>query len=276
MQFTDQHYQALEKVKRGSGPELLDFFIGEKSALYLLIREESDRDRLRELCEELNVEFTHLPEEFEENDSDRCIITHTEYQMDEMLALSGAEHGVWLKEPGEWKENLNRRRGEILGYPECCLDAYEELRNPDEAIPKKIPEFTTYPFVTNRFLRLNRARYLLSHFPCSYDCEGSVEIGERRFNMLKEYEPERAERLKYHLSSFVIYIHDEAVLYAPEYTRDGNTVTHNGIESGRFNTTDEMLDWANQTDTVHVNGPNSVTIDGETIEGDHVAVTCFE
>lgn len=276
MEFTNDHYDTLAEIKPGHEWEYLDFFAGEKQALYGSLRSEEKREAMAELCNEFDYAFMWVEDVVERYEGERFFAARTDDLMGDLI-MTVPEYQINLHPDDRPDGDPMVERGRLLGYPDCCSAYYDNTDiGPDECIPHKIPAFETYPFYTNRFLRLYKGRSLLSHFPCTYDCEESIAIGEQRLSLIEEYDPEFAEELRHHLTSFVIYVHGEGVLYSPEYTRDGNTVRHDGLQSGRYDTADDLIDWGTQADVAHVNGPNSVTIDGETKAGDHVAVLTFD
>jgi hypothetical protein len=103
----------------------------------------------------------------------------------------------------------DRKIGELMGYPDCCIDFY--LKNYDRA--KEIgDEYSLFslenssfpmPFYTNNLLRFFGIT-LISHFPCSFNCEKSVEMGEIFLNCVEYENKDVAAFLRRHLSSVVM------------------------------------------------------------------------
>ena len=99
--------------------------------------------------------------------------------------------------------------GLILGYPECCCRFFEkhfpERSKVDNNYEIPILENSTgnnFNFVNNIFMR-HRDYCLLSHFPCSLDCEHSIKIGERHLQLLKENYPDYADNISSNLKKEV-------------------------------------------------------------------------
>lgn len=101
--------------------------------------------------------------------------------------------------------------GELLGFPPCCTKFFNEVwmdgfydpvwqsaeRSKDAQIDgrvMKLPEVNPY---TNQFMRYIGLRFT-SHFPCSIECEKSIEIGkewERISAMVDEYGTQKLKEL---------------------------------------------------------------------------------
>lgn len=89
----------------------------------------------------------------------------------------------------------HRKLGLLLGYPQCCVEFFcrnfSENNTNLELQPTKI-----YTNISKR----DEDAVLLSHFPCSSDCEKSIGLGKRYLAVLEKGEPERAAELRSTLS----------------------------------------------------------------------------
>jgi len=88
--------------------------------------------------------------------------------------------------------------GLILGYPLCCVEFfvnnYEERSKIDNdyTVPAVMnSKEGSYSFLNNTLLR-EEDTTLLFHFPCSFNCVKSEEIGKKHFEILKEADSEMA------------------------------------------------------------------------------------
>lgn len=267
MELTKKQYEDLRYIKGGHEWEFLDFLVGEKDVLFFPLRNDEVIERFESLCDELGLTYRYPADRLSYYDGNKVIAAHNDRDADAFL------HSFL-------DNDLLRLRGKLLGYPECCVDAYIDVHpDADAAIPDRFSEFRTYPFYLNRFLRFDSGRNLISHFPCDYTCEESIEIAKRRLEILEQYNPDRAAELRHYLSSFVLYVHGRGVLYAPDYrcneTSVCHRVVHEGVKSGRPGTDEELVEWANQSDQIRIDAHNEVSVDGDTISGDHVVATCF-
>ena len=265
MTLTDDEYTELAQLRAGSLTEWLDLLCGEKPAAHGKLQKERDGEQLAAFFEPYGYTVEYFEDPVPGPDTPFpyvFFIAETAYRAAELQS--------------EYPGSVTRF-GELLGYPDCCIEHATANMQPglDEVIPEKVTHVGPYPFYTNRFLRLTGIT-LLSHFPCHYGCDTSIETGRRRYELLKQYQPEEAATYKDALQSFVIYHDTRGVLYASDYTRDGDTVQHDGFEIGNSRTDEAFLDTVNATDEVVVNGPNSVTVSDETIADSETAVAFFE
>ncbi len=92
--------------------------------------------------------------------------------------------------------NDHRKLGSLLGYPECCVEFFCRNFSENNINPELKP--------TNMYTNISKRKedaVLLSHFPCSSDCEKSIELGKRYLAVLEKGEPERAAELRSTLTS---------------------------------------------------------------------------
>jgi len=80
--------------------------------------------------------------------------------------------------------------GLVLGYPKCCVEFFCRNFSSEKA--------NLELEAVNEWTNLSKRRedcVLVSHFPCNSECERSIEMGKRNFEILKEYDKERAEEI---------------------------------------------------------------------------------
>ncbi|MFH0701273.1 MAG: DUF483 domain-containing protein [Candidatus Woesearchaeota archaeon] len=91
-----------------------------------------------------------------------------------------------------YAEMMNRHKelGEILGYPECCINFFIHHFRQDNTNLELLP--------TNEWTNLSKRGedcVLLSHFPCRSDCQESIELAQNYFETIKKVDAERAEEM---------------------------------------------------------------------------------
>lgn len=104
------------------------------------------------------------------------------------------------------------RMGRLLGYPECCLEFYEDLdiREDEEAVYSAWRG--TRGTVRGTILATGHGEYsVLSHAPCSFACEPSAALAERILDLLRR-EDEAAWRA-------AVRVAECALLYAGDHLR---------------------------------------------------------
>ncbi|PIN75804.1 hypothetical protein COV17_03605 [Candidatus Woesearchaeota archaeon CG10_big_fil_rev_8_21_14_0_10_36_11] len=105
------------------------------------------------------------------------------------LYMSKDEEKVWL---AAYYELMNNHvdLGLLLGYPRCCVNFFCRNFSENNPNPAHIP---TNPF-TNLTKRNNDA-VLVSHFPCSSDCEESIALAKVYLAVLMKEDTGRTEEL---------------------------------------------------------------------------------
>lgn len=117
--------------------------------------------------------------------------------------------------------------GELLGYPKCCLCAYDANA---EKVRKNNIDFTALaidslqpaPFYVNTLIRYFRYAFI-QHFPCSIECNESLETGKTLYNLLLNKYPHIAHEFKQHLASFVIHVGETDIYYANDFEESGSS-----------------------------------------------------
>jgi hypothetical protein len=112
---------------------------------------------------------------------------------------------------------------------------------------------------------------LISHFPCSLDCEASKLIAIKRLAFLQKECPDIAALFEQRLRSFVIYTEEEGIFFADDYSIDGNQITfaslYGTVENNLFNK-------LKKAGKVKIISYNCILIDCEKLEG-NIGVMLF-
>lgn len=192
--------------------------------------------------------------------------------------------------------NKHSMMGELLGYPKCCsksFDKYFPTQNSKwtgkkiaRYLMKRLNDFKTYPFYTNRLLRFSEYGALLYHFPCSLDCKKSVEIGKRRYDILKDVDPDRADKIKNNLSSVILFeINEESdgfyeevtnVAYSPDYEYNNMELNINGdVLRGSEYTDDKFYKRMQSVNNIKIKPNGNYIVDGEKVSRNNFKIIAF-
>ncbi|MBT4935484.1 DUF483 domain-containing protein [Candidatus Woesearchaeota archaeon] len=103
--------------------------------------------------------------------------------------ISRDEEKAWL---AAYYELINNHTdlGLLLGYPECCVKFFSTQFNEHNSNPEHVP--------TNHFTNITKRdkdAVLISHFPCSSECEKSIELAKTYLAVLTKEDVQRAEEL---------------------------------------------------------------------------------
>jgi len=89
----------------------------------------------------------------------------------------------------------HRELGLLLGYPECCVNFFCRNFNENKTDLQLKP--------TNLYTNISKRKedvVLISHFPCSSDCEKSKGLGKKYVELLEKIDPSRAAEISSALS----------------------------------------------------------------------------
>lgn len=89
-------------------------------------------------------------------------------------------------------KNNHAQLGYLLGYPKCCVEFFtkqEPVRSKhdnDYVVPMlESSEGKNFPFYNNVLLR-DKDITLLNHFPCSFNCKESAELGKKHLAEIRK------------------------------------------------------------------------------------------
>lgn len=177
-------------------------------------------------------------------------------------AVSGSLYYLWCSANPDWAKlgylfellNLSWHLGCLFGYPACCIHAV--MQRPYDTYEQTMGDFSCrsithttdpppYAPVVNTFLRFwgNGA---ISHFPCSYTCQASVDLGERYLTSYAQGDPGRAEDLRQKLRSAALMCREQGLYVLGDVTRiSGTVVQYNPAPN-------KMLATETSSDTYHL------------------------
>jgi len=84
----------------------------------------------------------------------------------------------------------HKELGQLLGYPECCIDFFIQHFNEKQTNLELSP--------TNLWTNLSKRDedcVLLSHFPCSSECQESIKLAKQYYKIIMEEDKERGKVL---------------------------------------------------------------------------------
>jgi len=108
--------------------------------------------------------------------------------------FSKDEMKAWLASYYELMGN-DHDLGLLLGYPKCCVEFF------CKRFSERNPNLELSP--TNLFTNISKRNedyVIISHFPCSSDCNESIELGKKYLDVIAGYDRERVEELVTELS----------------------------------------------------------------------------
>ncbi len=104
--------------------------------------------------------------------------------------LSVEENKTWQASYAETK-NDDKELGKVLGYPSCCVSFF------CKRFSEHNPNLQLKP--TNMFTNLTKRGQdlvLLSHFPCSSDCQESIALAKKYFDVIMKVDAMRGKEIE--------------------------------------------------------------------------------
>jgi hypothetical protein len=92
----------------------------------------------------------------------------------------------------EFEPRYLRGLGRLLGYPECCVEAYARDRESARSVEQRAWEQVRDKHAASEHIDIH-AYYLKDFFPCQPDCPKAVELGELFEQACAELHPELGE-----------------------------------------------------------------------------------
>lgn len=124
--------------------------------------------------------------------------------------------------------------GEILGYPPCCVRAFEALDDRSNntalryaALARTVAEKKGFAWELN-----NLFAHVLPSFPCTYGCERAVAQARAVLAMFARRDPQGAERLRARLARPVLYVDHARLVGLAGARRGGAAVRYDTVVGG--------------------------------------------
>jgi hypothetical protein len=99
-----------------------------------------------------------------------------------------AKYAINIEDHGNDPSKL----GVLLGYPECCVSAYEQISEQIDWLTvflSNTPRRSVYPFGANRMAYLFGEKSLFfDYFPCGLTCEATCNLSRQMASVLEKYQ----------------------------------------------------------------------------------------
>lgn len=121
--------------------------------------------------------------------------------------------------------------GKCLGYPDCCIDFFRKYNNwhlyscPYEIYKntKIIKGKAVGSYYCNSFLMDNTYSYI-HHFPCSYRCRKTIDLGKEIEKKISEIEPEFIDKTKKLLKMpLLVFNEKNFIIFDGVLSKDGKS-----------------------------------------------------
>jgi len=159
--------------------------------------------------------------------------------------------------------------GELLGYPQCCVDFFmgnkenqQKIQN-DYILPAlNNSEGFEFPFYNNYAIRYFDIT-LLSHFPHNFNCKESIKIAKNNLQCINKYSETLADKFETMLKSAVLYTENNGVFMLRDYQLSNNTLKFNKTMSTINN---ELNDKLNKNKKIEVIDKNKIRLNNKIMD----------
>jgi len=159
--------------------------------------------------------------------------------------------------------------GPLLGYPKCCSEFFLEYA---KQASKKNMDFILYALIDTKqydFYNNRALRYfgisLISHFPCSLNCQASQAIAKERLLFLQKEHPKIAAFFEKYLRAMVIYTESQGVFFSNDYSINQNLVKYKNLH-GTIN--NDLFQKLKNIGEISIESYNRLLIGSELLDGD--------
>ena len=153
--------------------------------------------------------------------------------------------------------NNHKELGLKLGYPKCCCDFFNKNFNTNNTdLTLDILNNSLgyiFPFQTNiaaRHFDFN----LISHFPCSFNCEESLKIANNNLKLINH-------DFNF-LKSIILYSKEHGIFLINNYTKEENKIKFNSIKN---TSTNKLYYFLNESKEFEIIDKNNIKIQNDLI-----------
>lgn len=202
----------------------------------------------------------------------------TSYSGHTMLYLSLDSELAYRAKEAEEAGN-SKALGRLLGYPQCCVEAFE---GPIHELPghlgkidlTKVNFMETLPFENNHFLLNEFCLGIVDYKPCSPKCSHTIKLTCTYWNCLKHVLPDFAKCLQEQLQGLLIAIKGEGIFFAKEYYR-----VEEVIKFGKLfkldNGSKTFMQLLERTSEIKMMGQQTFIIDEYKLTENEVVLLCY-
>jgi len=166
-------------------------------------------------------------------------------------------------------KNDDEAVGELLGYPNCCVDFFIKNKEKQEKLQNDyiLPALANsnnfkFPFYNNHAIRYFDVT-LLSHFPHNFECKESMKIAKNNLECIKTHSTELANKFENMLKSPVLYTENNGVFIFKNHKLNENFLKFDEVLS---TTNNELLNELNQNKKIEIIDKNKIKINDRILD----------
>ena len=163
------------------------------------------------------------------------------------------------------ENNMHFELGMVLGYPKCCCEFFKKNFNENNADltleTLRNSEGFEFPFYTNIAAR-HFDISLLSHFPCSFNCKFSIDMGIENLNLIKKHSGQLAETFENTMKNAFLYTKGNGVFLLKKFNEENNEIKFEKIIG---TTKNELYNELNNIKKIKMINKNEIEINDKKI-----------
>lgn len=166
---------------------------------------------------------------------------------------------------GDFDFNFCSYFGVLLGYPKCCVDEFVALRARESSdYLKNAHNKSNFHSIYANYYDLKRKdkHSLISHYPCSFSCEKTIEYGEKLLSILNDLDEEYYKGLVSNLSETLYYVSNESSIKLIG-TKENSCFKFDSFEV--YAEDKELIEYFRKSNKIIVNGKVSLLNDDEVV-----------
>lgn len=170
----------------------------------------------------MNGEYKNIPFDAPGNKTNDTVYAFIARNSADLRQISALFHAC--DEFQNFGQDGNEKIGKMLGFPKCCVDAFNEVKGfGRNAAQTSISSSSEFSFYLNNF-HWGSPFYLISHFPCSYSCKHSISFAKGVFKAVEKFDNVLASQVNYFLRMPILYLDFYvSVTFLGNYYRKGKT-----------------------------------------------------
>lgn len=166
-------------------------------------------------------------------------------------------------------KNDDKAVGELLGYPQCCINFFIENKEKQQKIQNDyiLPALNNskgfeFPFYNNHALRYFDFT-LLSHFPHSFNCKESIKIAKINLECIKNNSIDLATIFETMLKGPVLYTEKDGIFLFKNHRFNKDILEFDNVIS---TASSELLTILNNNKIIGIIDKNKIKLDNKIIE----------
>ncbi len=223
--------------------DFLSLESGLKKLIRMMVKDEREYKELKKFAEEFKLKIARSKYKVETKNGIFCEKTLPFNGTGHFFVYVSRDYDVLKKameyEGNDFGKKDDRKLGELLGYPECCINNFieKEAEGRRDFVMENWKSSGENPSYLLNFVLDFSPFHLISHFPCSFNCKKSKEIAGNLLEIMKK-------------ENFLLSRETEEYLKMPVlYSKDRNFILFRGTANEKVIKYNDFFVFSSQKNT---------------------------